>query len=450
MYTITYINKIKGGKVKLELNWNLEQVNEYIEKHGRDKKVKQLEQNIIENGNPKEIFLFAVDVKRANVKKLQKAIIQKGEPENILSFATYVKHAKVKQLQKIILEKGDAELCYRFAKDVKVRKIKELQEKVLSEGDSFTIYGFANNVAGADIEKLQEKVIKDGGAFILYLFAKNVKGADVKKLQDAILKTGDIKHINLFAKEVVGADKSIYIDNSENERRAKEEFWKIVENGSKIASNLSYNKDKCFSKIGGYPLVPKNFEWPVDKANNKIPFVMQLDFAELTQEKCIDNFPNKGKLYVFIDNEKVNATQYPTQGEDFQVFYLNAKDNELVEKKTDIKPYKQRYLKSKSIKTYPDLSEYDGLYKLFEDLSDKEKQIYNKKCNNNVGVGLVGGWSQIFQSSFMEKDEVQLIQFDSVGNELVWGDLGIIHLYMNAEDLKNLNFKNIKLYLETS
>lgn len=58
MYTITYINKIKGGKVKLELNWNLEQVNEYIEKHGRDKKVKQLEQNIIEMVTQKKFFFL--------------------------------------------------------------------------------------------------------------------------------------------------------------------------------------------------------------------------------------------------------------------------------------------------------------------------------------------------------------------------------------------------------
>lgn len=422
----------------------------YVKEHGRDKKVKQAEKFVIKDGCASDILVYAFTVKKANIKKLQRAIIQKGTLEEICSFAADVEHANIKELQKIVLEKGDAELCCNFATKVKGAKIGPLQEKVINGGSALTWYRFAANVAGANVERLQDLVLKNGNAMTYFLFAKNVKGADVKKLQDAVYATGDVKYINKFAKEVAGADKSMCIDNSAVEKMATQVFWEIIQSGVKNAAKLSYNKEKCFSKIGGNPLVPSDFIWPVDKQNKQIPFIMQLDFAELTQGEKLDDLPSEGLLYLFANEDKVNSTQSPVQGEDFQVFYLRAEKTNLIEMKPEAKPYKQHFLKAKIIKTYPGISSNEDLYKLIDVMPEAELKKYNKLCEFDAGRVMVGGNPKYFQADALEKDELQLLQLSSIDAQLMWGDYGELHLSMNKNDLQNLNFNNIKLSIETT
>ena len=396
-------------------------LNDYIDKHGRDEKIIKAEQYVIDNGYKKDILDFAHHIKYADINKLQDAIIKCGD---------------------------SAFWCY-FARDVKGADVKLLQQLVIDSKYALEIYLFAM-VEGADVEKLEDAVIDCGDAQIIELFAKNVEGANIKKLQDAILKTNSRKYINKFAKEVKGADKSIYVDNRENEAKLLKQFWEFADSVSKTAFKLSKNSEKCFSKIGGYPLVDENFVWPTDSLNNPIPFAIQIDFEEINSNGTLKDFPKTGLLYIFLDDDKINSKETPVCGEDFQIIYTKKNCKNLLPLKLKTKKFAEKRVKTVPIKTYPDIEIFDEMNQMLDELPDKERKNYFNKCSVYVGMGMIGGWPQNFQSNYIDKNEIQLLQLGSYAGGFMFGDYGNLEFYISNKDLKNLDFSKVKVNLETT
>ena len=54
------------------------------------------------------------------------------------------------------------------------------------------------------------------------------------------------------------------------------------------------------SHMGGMPYMPQNTKWPLDKEENEIPFLIQINFNGMNLEK----FPSNGILQIFYNWEK--------------------------------------------------------------------------------------------------------------------------------------------------
>lgn len=214
---------------------------------------------------------------------------------------------------------------------------------------------------------------------------------------------------------------------------------------------MDIGKKSIFSKIGGIPQVPTGFKWPDDKNNREIPFFMQLDFKQINRAGKLTYFPNKGLLYIFIDENEINSNFPLVQGEHYQVLFFDADTNDMHTEKSNVKTYREIYLKTKDIKMYPNSEEDDDLLDYLDELDDDVQDKYFDKYHFvESEVGFVGGWPQILQSNYLERDETQLIQLNSIEDEFMWGDLGMLQFYIKIDDLKKSNFNNVNVNLETT
>lgn len=224
----------------------------------------------------------------------------------------------------------------------------------------------------------------------------------------------------------------------------------FVNQYAKDAIKLDIGNKKVFSKIGGDPIVPAKFDWPVDKKGKEMPFFMQLDMSEFNSKKTLVNFPSFGLLYIFMDDNAINSNYPLVQGKHYQVLYFNCDTKDLEARQSDAKKYDEIYLDMNNIKMYPNSEEFDELFDFIEDLDDEQKDEYFEQHFVESQIGFIGGWPQILQSSYLQTNEMQLLQLNSIDDVVEWGDLGLLQFYMNVEDLKNLNFSNVKINLETT
>ena len=62
------------------------------------------------------------------------------------------------------------------------------------------------------------------------------------------------------------------------------------------------------SKFGGKPYWPKEQDYPVDKEDNALNFIAQINFSEIPGQ--LDNYPTKGLLQFFIGNDDLYGMEF--------------------------------------------------------------------------------------------------------------------------------------------
>ena len=379
------------------------QINEYIDKNGRDSKILNLETELLKSGSKAELFNYAKEIKKADIESIQKRII----------------------------EINDSDYIYFFARDIKGADINLLQDALINREhtseDVWYCYLFARFIGGANKDKLQNVVIKYGNEETIEAYKKWVEGVNIELLNNAL-------------------EKLIKKKSPKTRINKESKFWELAERLAKVGAKLLPSKTKTFSKIGGYPEVDKNFVWP--KINDKeIPFFMQLDFFEVNKNGKLANFPRNGYLYVFIDEYGVNKAL----DNQYKFIYIdNVDKNNLNEFKFTGRVYKEINLKFELFKSYPYYEETSELLDLFDELSEEEQDNYlDKYCFVNDKYGTLGGWPQIMQTSYLPDDYAQILQLESK-NGYMWGDVGLLQFYADISDIKNCNFENVKMNLETT
>ncbi len=416
------INEINEYILKYGLSDDIDKMlNEYIKKNGKDKKIQSIEDKIIKSGILSNILDFAENIECANIEKLQEAI----------------------------LKSGDSDYCYFFARDVQNTNIKKFEEQVINSGNYWKCYLFARFIKGANKDRLQKEIIEHGDAETIFAFAKYIDGANIEKLQEAILKTGEDQYIRQFVKEIKGADQTLVVKQKTEKKNS--DIANFVKKYAKNSIKLDVCKLKRYSKIGGNPIVPQNFKWPVDENNKEIPFFMQIDFSEINGHGKVLNFPNRGMLYLFLDEQVVNQNYPLIKGKHYQILFIDSDKNDFVELHSNSYKYHEIFLKSIVIKTYPNSEENDDLLKFINSLTEEAQDEYFENYHFiNTKLGHVGGWPQIFQSSYLGKNETLLLQINSLIDEFMWGDDGMLQFYINVDDLKNKVFDNVMCNLETT
>lgn len=287
------------------------------------------------------------------------------------------------------------------------------------------------------------------------------------------------KKYHIFSNEII----------AENETSTKENIKNIIEilkeKTSKIVYEMDFDEEKeagvFDSKLLGLPYWNTKMEYPKDKDGNKMVFMGQINFSH---EK-IDNdlLPKSGILQFFHPNndfewdEKDYKLIYHKDSEiDFNYTEENAKSLNLPEpgeycyitkelpfslvKSTSIinascnefEDYvknainqliaEKKFVYSESL---PENEDVDFYYdELFEELIEV---IYESDEDCNCTSSMLG-YPAFTQDDPREDEETEyydtlLLKLDSAGNDNICiGDCGIVNIFINNKDLKNLKFDN--------
>jgi len=246
--------------------------------------------------------------------------------------------------------------------------------------------------------------------------------------------------------------------NSKNFKNYLKKFEHLSKNAAELVKANQNNRG--FSKFGGLPIVPDTFEWPVVEDEPKL-FLAQFDFEELNADGNLKDFPTKGLLYLFADSEmdcSLNGCVF--------LYYETTKNlKPAVKPKNLSATYKEVYVTSKLINTYPSLDDCEEGFKIYEDAGQEDMDdLYGLMCKKNESRTFIGGWaSYLDEANFMVDldgaNEWMLlcqvngkyahIKAKDVEQFTSWGDDdGVLYIYIRKDSLKKLDFSQTEIDIQ--
>ena len=228
------------------------------------------------------------------------------------------------------------------------------------------------------------------------------------------------------------------------------------------------------SKIEGIPYIPKGKKIPTNSKGQQFMFLAQINCEDL---KGLEDFPQEGILQFWILGEDLLGLDFDdyTNRDGFDVIYYEKiedyySEDEFKEMynpyKFDLKymeiliasePCKMKFSLEKQKESFNyelldnlfkevleeeslGFNEKDKLYEEVEKLYDDEfyEEIVGTKCN---GFPYFTQWEPRDDKQMKEYD-TSLFQIDS-GKEVMIGDSGVMHFFINREKLKNKDFSDV-------
>ena len=228
------------------------------------------------------------------------------------------------------------------------------------------------------------------------------------------------------------------------------------------------------SKIEGIPYIPKGKKIPTNSKEQQFMFLAQINCEDL---KGLEDFPQEGILQFWVLGEDLLGLDFDdyTNRDGFDVIYYEKiedyySEDEFKEMynpyKFDLKymetliasePCKMKFSLEKQKESFNyelldnlfkevleeeslGFNEKDKLYEEVEKLYDDEfyEEIVGTKCN---GFPYFTQWEPRDDKQMKEYD-TSLFQIDS-GKEVMIGDSGVMHFFINREKLKNKDFSDI-------
>ena len=228
------------------------------------------------------------------------------------------------------------------------------------------------------------------------------------------------------------------------------------------------------SKIEGIPYIPIGRKIPTNSKGQQFMFLAQINCEDL---KGLEDFPQEGILQFWILGEDLLGLDFDdyTNRDGFDVIYYEKiedyySEDEFVEMynpyKFDLKymetliasePCKMKFSLEKQKESFNyelldnlfkevleeeniGFNEKDKLYEEVEKLYDDEfyEEIVGTKCN---GFPYFTQWEPRDDEQMKEYD-TSLFQIDS-GKEVMIGDSGVMHFFINREKLKNKDFSDV-------
>ena len=245
-----------------------------------------------------------------------------------------------------------------------------------------------------------------------------------------------------------------------------------------IVADVSVNASKEIkitdSKIEGIPYIPIGRKIPTNSKGQQFMFLAQINCEDL---KGLEDFPQEGILQFWVLGEDLLGLDFDdyTNRDGFDVIYYEKiedyySEDEFMEMynpyKFDLKymetliasePCKMKFSLEKQKESFNyelldnlfkevleeeslGFNEKDKLYEEVEKLYDDEfyEEIVGTKCN---GFPYFTQWEPRDDEQMKEYD-TSLFQIDS-GKEVMIGDSGVMHFFINREKLKNKDFSDI-------
>ncbi len=222
------------------------------------------------------------------------------------------------------------------------------------------------------------------------------------------------------------------------------------------------------TKFGGYPYLPKNFEYPKSWDGKYLYLLAQINFGELPH---LEDFPEQGILQFYIgDDEEYYGCDFdnPTQQNNFRILYfpdLDLEEDNLITDFSFLPEVNYSPIKGccalECTKHYAPMciADYD-FYSFSKDEMEMSNLISNfikeKEAEESwlfVDDGhKIGGYPYLVQDDVRHyspknhENYTLLLQIDTDGNEIIdimWGDSGIGNFFIKRSMLKKLDFSDV-------
>ncbi|CAD5121133.1 unnamed protein product [Dimorphilus gyrociliatus] len=242
--------------------------------------------------------------------------------------------------------------------------------------------------------------------------------------------------------------------------KSKLEYVKVIICDEKVKVDIDD------SKLGGYPCLPKNIEYPYDSKGNPLILQAQLNFNEIP---TLNSYPKTGLLQFYLALDDVYGMNFdnPTDQKDFRLIYVKEYDKN--NRQTDFS-FVDNHLKSSSCtlpvikqfrltfeKDYDYVSMQDCRFEKFfgmeydefiDKFPSKHEEVVEEFFNRRGHK--IGGYANFIQndprSNSSYKDYIQILQLDSEDDKICWGDVGVGNFFTTEEKLVKLDFSSSVLY----
>ncbi|KKN12361.1 hypothetical protein LCGC14_1017180, partial [marine sediment metagenome] len=224
-----------------------------------------------------------------------------------------------------------------------------------------------------------------------------------------------------------------------------------------------YSGNVGFSKLGGNPDLPSEFEWPYWK-ERPLSFLMQLNLEDLEDYEYSQFYSHKGFLYFFFDPlQEEWGINYPKNREAWRVIYYEV-DKSALTRTLNPSSNKKYVYPTCYLNFLPDIHLPTQAIHLFyfmkgdefnwDELNDFDRnysEIHSKIFNYNHvedNHALFGYADMIQEGPFFTKS-IHLLQLgDDRHLNWRWGGGGRLHFYINESDLKKNNFNDVNMVLD--
>jgi uncharacterized protein YwqG len=251
------------------------------------------------------------------------------------------------------------------------------------------------------------------------------------------------------------------------------------------------NTNNSFSKIGGFPSLPKSIVWPREiKENTPYSFVLQLKLEEINAVIQEDALPKKGMLYFFLnlntwDDGKVifydgeENLEKPTLPKELlnrnkKASFWERLTGNLPNYYHVFEPFKIKFEKEFQIPTWSsiqvELFKSKNNIKSIESIIEEEsyfEDIIDESTPDHHLLGYYWAWQEASYEMFCLSDDllketsnekvllkasewILLFQLDFDSKlDMHWADGGKVLFFIHKEDLKERNFENVVVTLDT-
>lgn len=216
------------------------------------------------------------------------------------------------------------------------------------------------------------------------------------------------------------------------------------------------------SKFGGYPYWPKNKAYPVDSYGNYMYLLAQLNFSQLPK---LEGYPEKGLLQFFIAADDIYGLDFdhPTRQANFRVVYYEdttgpAMDNfhflDRQPRESGLPLEKPMQLSFALDKDYYSFSDYRYPEDVADDLLATSKPVRGQRSLEDElveaypdGGHKIGGYAYFTQDDPRRetafRDYILLLQIDSQGDHICWGDVGVGNFFIHPDALRRNDFSQV-------
>lgn len=276
----------------------------------------------------------------------------------------------------------------------------------------------------------------------------------------------------------------VELDNSNGSDDSKDkplsEHIANIETLIKPAIHLLKTQEKTISKLGGISLAKPNFQWPVWQGK-PLSLLLQIDLSELPQSALTERLPPQGLLSFYYDSEQRTWGYDPKDKGSWKVVYdKNVKQLKPIKAPDNAKVYPQSFISYAYIRSYPDTKnteiselnfndtqndQYEELkYGVFDQLpqhqlfgypsviQNNNMDLSSQLASNGIYLGTAAGYNSEKAKSLAEgrSDWELLLQFDTdESNGIMWGDSGTLYFWIRSDDLKQQNFENVWMKLQS-
>ena len=246
-----------------------------------------------------------------------------------------------------------------------------------------------------------------------------------------------------------------------------EKYRPLIEETMKpvVVVDTKVSKTSLFqSKFAGDPYFPLSMEYPTNNNGQPLKLLAQINFTEVP--KHLANFPEEGILQFYIDGyDDVLGMDFDNgqNQEGFRVIFHESvvhDETKLVQdfsfvKIVDEEMYfpveREMALSFKagfeplSIDDFRSNDMYASILKSIEDDDTLEDAFYDALTGDGHKIGGYPYFTQEDPRAYGDYTDstIMLLQIDSVGDDILWGDCGVGNFFITAEELNNKDFSKV-------